>query len=602
MLEDTFTVVKRHGNGSRIKDLFSIIPNEDDSQAEIDSLERDYDYFHYIKQLPGEEYELTVPGLRLVRTGEICGTTSVRFPNWDSAKEAYLDFRETEEKLSEKSLLEISVDDTKLRLVSYEDFNPDSIPTDRVYEVPIVIKNHLNACSTPTYDNTISEPGWGEKIFSFIEDYVTQTDLIDELGIESLTDLTPKQAMELSNRIVVNLTKYNYDQRNAEEANTVSDKSTVLELLEDGLINKGKNGSWSGNGVCRNFAAMVKVIFQAIKRNQTTINKLTNTYCFFGAGKEYAPKRDYENMSKPREIEHAWNPFITIMNNGAIDLTITDSTWGKVDEEKNGLKKIDFTITRSEPLVRKIIYKGEVQIEEILDYYTLLLNNLGMTGGHSTEEEERRAYATSLVSILSKYPGYRDVSPLISEFIATEYQDIKDLRDSEFMSLWNISKNLTLPLDKILTNYIDHIKHNNNPSFFVFEDPGLQMKVVEELERTPLVGREGTLYDDLLNSSHIEFRLKMRKMFPDSFNGFDPENEGDCYELRHYIDRSERLSGFGSFKPETYAPSKTKEYLIKLRDNLRELDPERYNKEVADLGAYELVKRYDTLHKGFSAR
>jgi hypothetical protein len=156
------------------------------------------------------------------------------------------------------------------------------------------------------------------------------------LGIEHLDALTPKQAIDLATRIVIDLTKYKWSDTKDVKSDvslkpekTGADKSTVQQLLQEGL-NRRNDPNWEGNGICRNFASSVKAVFEALKASQTRFSQLRDTYVLYEGGMdEFAPKRQKKNVMEMDRTGHAWNTFVTVSREGAANATIIDATWAK---------------------------------------------------------------------------------------------------------------------------------------------------------------------------------------------------------------------------------------------------------------------------------
>jgi len=77
--------------------------------------------------------------------------------------------------------------------------------------------------------------------------------------VQDIRILTPTQAMAVSVRLVIALTKYD------ENAASRADESTALEILHEGRVHqRSQDAGWTGNGVCRNIASCVKAVFDCI--------------------------------------------------------------------------------------------------------------------------------------------------------------------------------------------------------------------------------------------------------------------------------------------------------------------------------------------------
>ncbi|MCB0311062.1 MAG: hypothetical protein KDD42_07495, partial [Bdellovibrionales bacterium] len=184
--------------------------------------------------------------------------------------------------------------------------------------------------SARTYQHTIRERNWRSQLFSFVKNYITSegAPLANELGIQDLHILTPKQAMLLSTRLVAGLTKYDREVAEGKTKAVEADDQTALQVLKIGREKhlKSQYDAWKGSAVCRNMSCCVKAVFEALKANQDNINLLRDTYALYDSGTDYAPDPSGPGTYVFGETGHAWNVFATLGRYGVV-LTVPDATW-----------------------------------------------------------------------------------------------------------------------------------------------------------------------------------------------------------------------------------------------------------------------------------
>lgn len=334
------------------------------------SLEKTYQkHFFRIDETKEGKFRVVLSGLVDSKNGYYIGISYREFDTWDEAKEHFLQSRENEEKLMQKPLLEVQTgENEKIAFFQLDAFNPRVAPSKQPHEIPDSIKTYLMSKgrldgtepSASTYQETIKEKDWKQKLFSFVSSYLEKdgAETLKELGIEHLDALTPKQAIDLATRIVIDLTKYKWSDTKEAKGDislkpekSGADKNTVQQLLQEGL-NRRNDPDWEGNGVCRNFASLVKAVFEALKANQTRFSQLHDTYALYERGMdEFAPKRQKENVMEMDRTGHAWNTFVTVSREGAANATIIDATWAKRNLDTKGVEGLDHTLLRMEPVV-----------------------------------------------------------------------------------------------------------------------------------------------------------------------------------------------------------------------------------------------------------
>jgi hypothetical protein len=570
------------------------------------SLEKTFtDYFYRIDKSPDGKYNVTLPGLKDSKAGYYVGSSSCEFNSWDEAKDFYLKFRESDEQLSQKPILEVWTSESeKVSFSNLDSFNPNFSPSEKSHEIPLDMKEYilkkdyfiLHNGNGGTYQETLKEKDWERKIFSFISSYLKNEhpEIFKELGIKSLDSLTPKQAVELSTNIAVDLSKYKNADAGVRFTETEEDKKSALTFLQDGL-KKRNDSSWEGNGVCRNIASTVKAIFESLRASQTKFNLLRNVYCTFEAGSEYRPERGRQFGA----MDHAWNNFIAISKEGKSNVTIVDATWAKRDYETKKFNGLDHTLTRMEAMVYEAGINldensSEVkeQVDHILNYYKLKTERLGGSGGHVSKEEEAAYFLSRALKITDKHDFYERLGDDFIQKYSRIYsqKEISSVADkSEIEMLWKLKKaNDSLSFHTILKGYLSNKKMDSYEAHkLIVGDNELQREIFEEMKL-----KNG--FDNFIKEVP-EFRIRMREFLPQLFLGFSPETKPeDARELICLLPRS--LSGY-KLKFNLSSPSEKdiKDFFEKVRQSLSEINPQRYEENIAKVDDYQLIKNYERI-------
>jgi len=586
------------------------------------SLEKTFTkYFYRIDETQDGKLRVVLPGLIDSKTGYYVGTTHKEFDTWNKAKEYYLSQRENEEKLTQKPLLEIQINENeKIAFSDINSFNPRIAPSKKLHEIPASIEQYLLNKEkltadvdhgASTYQETIKEKGWETKLFSFVSSYLKKegAEIAKELKIENLDALTPKQAVELATQIVVDLTKYKesdaQEQKerklNEKPEKTKADQNTVLHLLQEGL-NKQNDPEWEGNGVCRNFASSVKAVFEAIKMNQTKFNHLQDTYCLYESGAEtFAPKRVRKNVLELSKTGHAWNTFVTISKKGAADAIIIDTTWAKRNLETKKIEGLDYTLTRMEPVVHAIGQElqgntpdKEEQLKHIMSFYTLKMEKTGDTGGFVSPEEEKQFYATRALELMTRQGVPQGLPKPFVEAIGREYLKIADDTDkTEIETIYKISQsNPDLDFRNIFRNYLkDKQLSDYHADSLIFRDDDLQKIVFEEIKP------HKDFYNFLKESP--KFRVRMRECLPQLFIDFSPTTKPeDMAELKHLVENQRMLNRYKYLiDPREPSEEKIKSFFKQVRQSLREINPQKYDESIVGLNDYQLIKQFNKINE-----
>ena len=635
---------------------------------ERSSLEKSFtDHFYRIDETEEGKFKVTLPGLRDSKTGYYVGTTSKEFGSWGEAKDFYLQQLEGEARLTEHPILEVKTGEAEqVAFSDFDSFDPRVAPSEKSRDIPQSVEKYIlqrermagEAPSASTYQETIKEEGWERKMYAFVASYLEKDgeEIAQELGIKNLDSLTPRQAVDLTTRLVVELTKYKWSDTREERGNDLvtpkkskADQSTALDLLKDGLANKD-NDEWEGNGVCRNFASMTKAVFEALKANQTKFNRLQDTYCLYDNGMdEFAPKRGKKSVTEIGRTGHAWNTFVTVSENEA-NATIIDTTWAKRNLDTGKVEGLDYTLTRMEPVIHQIATElpedtpdREAQLEHIFSYYQLKMESPSQTEldippvdeldakqkayykqlaeknfgtkydlSQASEEqlvrvgqqfraellraqkqkEENQFFSTRVVDILKRQKDLPQIPPDLLRVVGEEYETLAEDADSS----------------EIETLWRVSRASPDLP----FGD--ILKNYLKDKSLTNYHAREFIFGDDELQRAVFEqvkthpkfeefmkdiptFRIRMREALPELFVGFHPgAKEADARELKHLIDDS-RFIRFGHlFNARQPSEESASRFFAKARESLRSINPERYEQMAGDLDDYELVKRYDSIY------
>ncbi len=583
-------------------------------QSERASLEKTFTKcFYRIDETQDGKFRVVLPGLIDSKTGYYVGTTHKDFDSWNEARDYFLQQRESEEKLTQKPLLEIQTGENERLLFSdFDSFNPRVAPSEKEHKIPDSIEKYLlnkekiagSKSSASTYQETIREQGWEKKIYSFVSSYLEKDGLetAKQLKIEHLESLTPKQAIELATQIVIDLTKYKRSdtfeerQKKGEDLSkkTQADQNSVLQLLKEGQMMRN-DPDWEGNGICRNFASSVKAVFEALKANQTKYSYLKNLYCTYEDGFEHKPKKGRQFESG----EHAWNTFIIVSEKGETNATITDVTWAERNLETKEVEHLDYTLTRMEPVVNELSRNvsgddaGKTeQLKHILSYYLLKIERIDSGKEEKRQvnkEEEKQYYLLRLLNVINDNNLYESLTKDEKWMLAENSFQVCDGFDNRGIeNLWNLTK--SIPEIKSRFSYImrDYFKNkelsNCNADIFIFRDDDLQVMTFEELKLSED-------WDKFLKESP-KFRVRMREALPRLFMDFSPATkQEDLNELLSLVGKSGQLRNWKNRVGET--EDSISNFFLSARNQLAKINSENYQKLYANIDDYQLIKNYD---------
>jgi len=631
---------------------------------ERSSLEKSFtEHFYRINKTEDGNYKVMIPGLRDSKTGYYVGTTSKEFGSWNEARDFYLKQLESKSILTEHPILEVKTgEDEQISFSDFDSFNPIVALSKKPRDIPQSVEKYIlqrermagEAPSASTYQETIKEEGWERKIYSFVSIYLEKEgkNLAEELGIKNLELLTSRQAVDLTTRLVVELTKYKWSETEEEQGHDLlvsrklnADQSTTLKLLQEGLINKG-NPNWEGNGVCRKFASMTKAVFESLKANQTMFNYLQDTYCLYDNGMdEFDPKCSKKNVINLVRSGHAWNTFVTVSKKEA-NVTIIDTTWAKRNLDTGKIGGLDYTLTRMEPVIHQIATElpedapnRDIQLEHIFSYYQLKMESLSQTEldispidklntneklyykrvaeenfgknfdlsqmnedqllriGYQfmtkilraqKQKTENQFFSSRILDILKKQKKLPKIPANLLKIVGEEYKLLAKDADSSEIE---VLWQVSKQYSKFPFNDIlkNYLKGKNNSRELLFLDDKLQQAVFEQIKTQ-------SNFKKFINNSS-SFRIRIRELLPELFIDFSPGTKAsDARELKYLIDKSNFLRSGYLFNIQHPNEESATRFFTKARETLRKINPEMYEQVAKDFDNFELVKNYDSLY------
>ena len=570
------------------------------------------DHLFDIQLLSQDHYRVVTPGLKSMDGNFYIGTYTQEFDSWETARTSLQEYLERESELAKNPILEVSIDDsTKIAFSDLKAYNPKVAPTNKEVSVPEKVKELMfpddmrtDITNVGTYTETIKNPNWDEEIYKFIQDYLAKegSEIVETYGIKDLTALTPKQAVMLATAIVVELTKYDHNQTNknmavvdGEPEKTKSDKSSVIDLLKDGRQNKD-NPTWQGNGVCRNFAVMLKMVFDCLKANQTEFSQLNGTFATYQSGRdEFKPKREIDTTSMDFS-GHAWNTFVTVSPHGSANSTIVDATWGRQNLETHEVERVDYTLTRMEPIVHKLAESfgtdRSSEVRKVIEYYNLRANTPGQSGGFSSAAEQTEFFVSQAMKLVRKN-GSSVVPPEFAAFALREYQILaKEKRvtrdDLEGLAkLWQADS--VLDIRPVLDRYIENHPILNEYAVvqgdYFLNDPQLIEYVLLKFAQKPG-------FEEIINNNP-SVRHLVRTIAPQLLNENEAADNNELYS---------RMRNMDEFRYSVSSPEKARDVIASIRHNWQKRNPEVYNKLAAGLDNFQLIAQYGTIKKAIGER
>lgn len=315
----------------------------------------------------------------------------------------------------------------------------------------IAYEARLNFKTTMQLDDPETPENEGiRNIANYLENiyFHEHADALESFGITDIKHMTPKQAVLLASYIPIERIEYSQAQIqwlsmfNAEAQ--LNDSVPIDKLFE-------WDHDKSGNGVCRNYAAVAIWVLEAIKMLQEPSKSLLhNTYAL-------NLQDDYTAEEVPGNVDnHAWNWFINIseQKDGThlIEWVVLDSTWADSSSMSsdpariwNNEVKLDYSKERFFTLVQKF---EEIWVLPLESYVSQLWESYKTSP--SLEWKNLQGEVNNAIWPARLYIGYKilyelDTTPSLNE------------------NLQNIAKDFfVLFVQDLLTysNNLDNIKAN----------------------------------------------------------------------------------------------------------------------------------------------
>lgn len=566
-------------------------------------------HFYQIKRNKNGGFDVALPGLTDQNQRYVFGASITHFKSFETAKKYFLENLRNPLDIPNKPIFTVTHGKHhQTQFMRAEGFDPRIIPSSEPLPIPPHLKSTLlrqekispnDPMNDGTYIATVETENWENKTFSIINEILEMHPrILIKLKIKDIKLLTPKQAVLLSNEIVLQTTKY--DRVNKHKPSTEADNTSVMEMLRLGLQNKN-NPSWNGSGVCRNFSDMVKIIFEVLKKNQHEMNYLQNTYCT----KESDRFSNYNKNRADSTSGHAWNAFVTITPEGSTS-TITDATWAQIDLDTQETINLDHTLDRIESLIESTIStnieNNQNAIEQLFNYYELVIAQTQLQPQGKNQRERLRNliknqvkqhyYIGKLLQNIYRY----NISPDLPDFIRTAINyscasEKFNTDKTELEVIWKLSR--TYPDIKIETIIPVYIKHHATNNFeasnaFVFNDTKLQMVLFDYIKN------DTELYNKLLQTPG--FRSKLRSIAPTLIPTFSPEmNQEDLREYKYLLERADyHLHQRLHRLPYSIGIQKVKE-------SLESINQSEYQHLTNNLTDYQILQQYQQIKNLLSA-
>ncbi len=562
---------------------------------------------------------VTIPAVYPSSVGRLIGTATIQCDTWDEAKNTYLREQKTHERLTHEPLIDIALS-SKVRVAfsHLHGFCPEVAPGAELTVIPEELKTLFftqaqtqKNTSTQSYDKMVERREWKQDMMKFLTAYLEGSgkELKQELRITSLEALTPKQAMDVSTRVVIHLTKYYvrtdlyWDPSTDRGFETTHDRRDALEILEEGLKRKG-DPTWEGNGVCRNFASTVKAVFEALKAAQGEFTRLNTTFCFFeGRDDTFDPKRENGFTAYPTSADgHAWNTFVTLSETGSAHAVIADVTWANRDLKTGAIEGLDQTLTRMEPFLGAALEAAKragrstnelaTEREKVLSYYLFQMERLSVAR-RASERAQLPFFASRCLALLKEGDVARLSVPssvlraLESVYLAPEITMEKE----ELIGLWRLyGRHRSLALSAIAKKYLTQSGmglaqrlHFYEPTLqaYLYQAIPDRAEAAQILANVPLV------------------RSQVREVEPGMFGRFDPvDSPEDAKELRFLLGRHPSLDPL-AFRISSRGadPEAVRSVFAQVRAKLQAINPEHYAARIQKLSDYTIIQHFTTLSR-----
>ncbi|RMD51304.1 hypothetical protein D6827_02490, partial [Candidatus Parcubacteria bacterium] len=280
-----------------------------------------------------------------------------------------------------------------LNFVDAVDFPDTILEEERQAEKPRWLKEYVekrnnNYRSLATMQETFKNPDWQKELDQCLRDfYETEIGqrLLKNIEVQDIERLTPKQAIELSCATVAALSKYDYESiKNNEKKFSLSshDQKSLVDLLKEAkeFLYDMPDYQWPGNGVCRQFAAFTKAVFDTLKERQKT-GALRNLEALYDVDYveydlelhlTYSKNKEYWIR---RELSHAWNTFV-LFSKDQIFITAVDSTNADFNRYSVTMKNWMYTNQYAETVVNAILIHLRQQFRENYNYDQQVLRQI----------------------------------------------------------------------------------------------------------------------------------------------------------------------------------------------------------------------------------
>ncbi len=137
----------------------------------------------------------------------------------------------------------------------------------------------------------------------------------------------------------------------------------------------------------------------------------------------------------------------------------------------------------------------------------------------------------------------------------------------------------------------DHLlyKTKGTGSALIFRDGNLQRAAFEELK----LNKD---WDKFLKESP-KFRVRMREALPQLFFDFSPATKlEDTAELKYLVGSQRMLSRYEyMIDPRKPSEEKIRSFFEKVRQQLRTVNPQKYDESYAGVDDYQLIKQFDRI-------
>ncbi len=485
----------------------------------------------------------------------------------DKARDASLDLASTREIERRNPIARFKVDGTNFSLGNLDTLDQRITPTLEPLPIPLIVQETLLSNealegthhSARTYQNTIEQPHWEKELFTYIQDLVhgPAKHLAEELHIESLHALTPQQAIELSIRLVVDFTTYDEVEANNaidSAANHIvngmlspADLMTTQQLLEASINNKQLGGdSPQAIGVCRNYASMVKAIFEALKTQQQPSNQLSNVYCMYendSANGRYDPVRTSDEIYvDQKDPGHAWNSFVSITSDEAEVISV-DATWAQRDLDTGKVNNVDHTLLRMEPMVNVLLGRMDIrdpaeaaEFTKGLMYYAVATESLQAPYGRKQLQWEH-VTLRSLPFVANALLAGLPVPRKLAEATIKAAAQVEIISNDELQAAYTVAKhaNDTRTIDRIIRKYITASGPPKHGGYYIVRSDELQRELVTRLREHDNEKFTGILDRDM------ELRIHLRDLGIEMTSAeFSPwSNRADRDELKLLLQESQ---------------------------------------------------------------